>query len=307
MSERNLIVILGPTASGKSALGVKLAKKFHGVVISADSRQVYRGLDIGTAKITKQEMNDVPHYLLSVVSPKSQYSVAHYVRDVHRALKKINPSTPIFLVGGSPFYIKAITEPNSFSLVPPNPALRRRVEKNKTAQIIIIVKYKKFCRAKTKDQTKPRRRSRAIEIAQDSRQTTPLADLAAPPEFRRGEDAQRPGVVLKIGLLVPRKQLYARIDRRVDQRLQRGMISEVRKLRRQGLSWKRLDAFGLEYRWITKYLRGEITQPEMVQRLKGDIHDFTRRQLTWWKRDKNIHWVTLTTQAQTLAKKFLQS
>src|SRR4029078_4516477 len=115
---------------------ITLAKKYHGVVISADSRQVYRGMDIGTGKITKKEMKGVPHFLLSVASPKSQYSVARYVRDVSKVIKKTSPSTPIFLLGGSPFYIDALTKPNAFSSVPPNPTLRRRLAKKTTTQLV---------------------------------------------------------------------------------------------------------------------------------------------------------------------------
>ncbi len=297
---RKLIVILGPTASGKSALGVRLARKFKGIVISADSRQVYRGLDIGTAKITKREMRGVPHYLLSVASPQGQYSVSRYVRDVQRLLKRIPASTPVFVVGGSPFYIKALTEPISFSAVKPDLDLRRRLDAKSTNQLINLLTKLDPTRAKIIDRANRRRLIRAIEIALSQ----------SPPYTRRGA-----GVVkktedmrtIKLGLRVPRTKLYRKIDQRVDARIRQGMIREVRRLHAQGVSWKRLDAFGLEYRWIAKFLRGQLERAEMIARLKGDIHAFVRRQETWWRKEPDIIWLRTPADATQYVKKFLDA
>ncbi len=289
--DRQLIIILGPTASGKSALGVRLAKKFHGVIISADSRQVYSGLNLGTGKVTKREMDGVPHFLLDVAAPRGQYSVDRYVRDVARVLQHIPARTPIFLVGGSPFYIDALTKPGAYSPVPPNPALRRRLEKKSTPLLIAMLKKKNPERAKTIDPANRRRLIRAIEVANDKKTRT----FPVLPPFD----------ILQLGTKISKPKLHTNIARRVDRRLQAGMINEVRQLHRQGLSWKRLDAFGLEYRYLAAYLQKNITKPEMVAQLNSAIRHFAKRQMTWWKRDQDIVWVT-PTQAIPLVKKFLR-
>lgn len=295
----NIIVILGPTASGKSALGVTLAKKFGGVVISADSRQVYRGLDIGTAKITRREMRGVPHYLLDVASPRSQYSVARYVRDVQRFLKTIAERTPIFLVGGSPFYIDAVTRPGSHSSVPPNPKRRKGLEKKSNNQLRSMLKRLNPDRAKNIDWHNKRKVIRAIEVALF--RPPPRPELA---EGRRGTGVVEPLNILKLGLNPPRQKLFRVIDHRIDQRWNR-MLDEVRKLHSHGLSWTRLDGFGLEYRYVSRYVRGKMNKDEAVHQLKTASHDFVRRQMTWWKRDKDIHWVGNQNQAIHLARAWL--
>lgn len=291
-----LIVVLGPTASGKSRLGVRLAKKFHGVVISADSRQVYRGLNIGTGKIRKREMSGVPHYLLSLASPRGQYSVDRYVRDVTRIIKKIPADTPIFLVGGSPFYIDALTKLNSYSPVPPNPQLRRRLEKYSTGRLLGELRRRDPKRLQTIDTANRRRLIRAIEIPVG----TPL-----PKGGRAGGVGVSKFQILKLGLAVPKVKLHHNIDRRVDQRIRQGMLAEVRRLHRQGLSWRRLDAFGLEYRFLSRYLQGQLKKDEAIAQLKSAIHDFAKRQMTWWKRDQDIHWGS-PAQAERLVQSFLK-
>lgn len=296
MTPRNVIVILGPTASGKSKLGVRLAKKFHGVVISADSRQVYKGMDIGTGKITRKEMDGVPHYLLSVASPKTQYSVARYVQDVQKIMKKIPPAVPIFLVGGSAFYIKALTEPHSFSLVPPNQALRRQLERKTTAQLLALVKKKDSVRYATIDPANRRRLIRAVEVASF---VSPLPKKSI---TKAEVSALR---VLKIGLSVPRPELLKRIDRRIDTRMKRGMLEEVRKLRHQGVSWKKLEAFGLEYRFLARQIQGKLSKAEAIQQLKSSTHDFAKRQMTWWKRDQDIRWIQKSASGISWVKTFL--
>lgn len=287
---RRVIVILGPTASGKSRLGVRLAKKFRGVVISADSRQVYRGLDIGTGKISRRERRGVPHYLLDVASPRSQYSVARYARDVKRVLVKIPIATPVFLVGGSALYIKAVTEPGWFSGVPPQPALRRRLEKLTTPRLLDRLRRVAPERLATIDRANRRRLIRAIEIA-----TSPHAPTTTIPSAK----------ILKIGLSVPRPVLYRHIDRQIHQRLVSGMIGETAALHRQGLSWARIEALGLEYRVLVAHLRGRLTRSGTELQMKKVTHDFVRRQMTWWKRDQDIHWITNNQTAALYCRRFL--
>lgn len=289
---RNVIVILGPTASGKTSLGIALAKKFGGIVLSADSRQVYRGMNIGTAKVTKQEMDGIPHFLLDIASPKRQFTVAQYQRAALKVINKLPESTPIFVVGGSPFYIEAILDPLPFPEVKPNPALRKRLSKKTAAYLFRLLQKKDPHRANNIDRNNPRRLIRALEI---------IAALGTVPPRR----STSPYRVLKVGISLPRTRLYRNIDHRVDERMP-GMLYETARLHRHGISWKRLDGFGLEYRWMSKILKRLLTRREGVQRLKGDIHAFVRRQLTWWRKDKNIRWISNKKAAVRIASRFLK-
>lgn len=291
MERHSIIVILGPTASGKSALGVSLAKRFHGVVISADSRQVYRGLDLGTGKITKREMRGVLHYLLDIASPRTTFSVARYVRHAAHVIRRIPVQQPIFLVGGSPFYIDALTKPDSYSPIPPNPGLRRRLAAVSTTQLRAHLKRLDPARATVIDPANRRRLIRAIEIASVRH---PPSAIALPPMR-----------VLRIGIKMEKTALRRRIDRRVDARMRAGMLAEVRRLHTHGLSWKKLDNLGLEYRFLSRRLRGILKPPQADQQLKSAIRDFAKRQMTWWKRDDDIHWVTNPAQASGLVTTFL--
>lgn len=295
MKTRSLIVLLGTTASGKSTLGVRLAKRFRGVVISADSRQVYRGLNIGTGKITKREMRSVSHYLLDVASPRSQYSVARYVRDMQRILKKLNPATPVFLVGGSPYYIDAATKPGSFSSVPPNIALRKRLETKTIQHLTKCLTVLDPSRRHTIDLRNKRRLIRAIEIAEATK-NDPNTKSVLVPSLR----------VLKLGMTLPRPILYRTIDGRVDRRIRQGMIAEAVRLHRNGLPWKRMEELGLEYRFMSRYLRGALDKAAMIAQLKTAIHHFAKRQMTWYKRDPDIHWIRNAQEAEKCVRSFLQ-
>jgi len=287
-----LIIILGPTASGKSSLGIELAKKYNGIIISADSRQVYKGLNIGTAKVTKKERKMVPHFLLDVVSPKKYYSAAQFKKEALKIIKKYSQKKNIFVVGGSPFYIDSLISKKETFNIPPDYALRKRLEKLSLNELNKRLKKLNPKKAKNIDKNNPRRLIRAIEIAK----AKPKSKMLKTPKFK----------VLKLGLSLPRKKLYQKIDQRVDKRIQQGMIKEVKDLKKKGLSWKRLNAFGLEYRFVSKYLKGEFEKKEMIQKLKYAIHDFVRRQMTWFRKDKTIHWIKNKKQAQKLIKNFLK-
>ncbi|MFH0829036.1 MAG: tRNA (adenosine(37)-N6)-dimethylallyltransferase MiaA [Candidatus Kerfeldbacteria bacterium] len=290
--QRRLIVILGPTASGKSRLGVLLAKKFRGVILSADSRQVYCGMDIGTAKITRREMHKIPHFLLDIASPRRTFTVAQYQRAAINLLKRIPESAPVFIVGGSPFYIDVILNPLPFPDVKPNPTLRKRLAKKPVSQLFRMLQQKDPRRARTIDRKNPRRLIRALEIVH-ALGRVPLRSHHTPYH------------VLKIGINMPRKTLYKRIDERVDERVP-GILKETAELHRRGISWKRLDQFGLEYRWASRILNRKIPKREGIERLKGDIHAFSRRQMTWWRNDNNIHWIQNKRAAERLVSRFLK-
>lgn len=273
-------VVVGPTASGKSALAITLAKKHGGEVISADSRQIYKGMDIGTGKVTKKEMQGVPHHLLSVVSPKKQYSVERYKKEATKALQEIlsRGKTPI-ICGGTGFYVDALVRGTTLPSVPPNKELRKRLEKLSTEKLFALLKKKDPARAKTIDAKNPRRLIRALEIA-EALGTVP-----------KQKDAPLPNIHFEwIGIDLPDVTLKKKIHARLMERMKKGMVAEVKKLHSQGLSWKRLESFGLEYKWIAHYLQEKIEKKEMLEKLELDIWHYAKRQRTWFKKNKEIRW-----------------
>ncbi|MDO8520675.1 MAG: tRNA (adenosine(37)-N6)-dimethylallyltransferase MiaA [bacterium] len=283
-----IIVIVGPTASGKSALAVKLAKKFDGEIISADSRQVYRGMDIGTGKVTKREMRGVPHHLLSIASPKNVYTVAHYTRDAEHALEEIlkRGKLPI-ICGGTGFYIRALVDKLKLPNVPPDNVLRKRLEKKSTDELFELLKRLDPAFALRIDRHNPRRLVRAIEIARALGHVPPL-------------EAKTPYDPLFIGIILPTEKLAKRIHRRLLSRMKAGMLNEVRGLHRHGVSWKHMEEFGLEYRFCARYLTKKISKEEFLLQLENAIKQYAKRQMTWWKRDKRIHWITPTQKTEAL-------
>ena len=278
-----LIVLLGPTASGKSGLGITLAQRFHGEIISADSRQVYRGLDIGTAKVTPAEQAIVPHHMLDVADPREAYTVAQYQRDaitvINDILKRGNQP---FLVGGSPHYIQVVVDHLDIPRIEPQPELRAQLDKRPLSELLEQLEALDPQSTAAIDRNNPRRVIRALEVCLISGKPFSQQRKMAEPLYQS----------LLLGLEWPREVLYHRIDARVDERMQQGMVQEVQRLLDKGISDERLEALGLEYRYITRLLKGAFeNEDEMVQRLKYAIHDFTRRQLTWFRKDKRIVWV----------------
>ena len=278
-----LVVVEGPTASGKSTLGIVLAQTFSGEIVSADSRQVYRGLDIGSAKVTPEERAMVPHHLLDVADPGETYTVARFQQEAIAAIDSIlaRGHQP-FLVGGSPHYIQAVVDHLDIPPIAPQPELRARLEARPLADLLAELEQLDPQSAATIDRQNPRRIIRALEVCLVTGQPFSAQRRVAAPLYN----------CLLLAIDWPRPELYARIDQRVDERMQRGMVEEVRHLLAQGLSHERLESFGLEYRFISRFLRGEFaSEAEMVQRLKFAIHDFTRRQLTWFRKDQRITWI----------------
>jgi tRNA dimethylallyltransferase len=260
-------------------MAVRLAKKIGGEVISADSRQVYKGLNIGTGKITKLEMREIPHHLLDVVNPKKQFSVAEYKKLAERAIADIFKRKKIPIIcGGTGLYIDAVVNGIILPEVAPNIRLRKQLEKKTVKQLFAILKKLDPRRAKTIDAKNLRRLVRAIEIARAIGKSPNLE--ASLPSWN----------VLKIGLKLSDKILKQKIHIRLLSRIKQGMVAEVRRLNKGGLSWKRLEAFGLEYKYIALYLQKKITRDEMLTKLQTEIWRYAKRQNTWFKRDKNIKW-----------------
>ena len=277
---KKIIVIVGPTAVGKSALAVRLAKKLNGEIISADSRQVYRGLNIGTGKITKKEMAGVPHHLLDVTDPKKQFSAADFVRLGREKIAAVFSCHPIPIIcGGTGFYISALLGEISLSPTSPNLKLRQKLAKKSAVELFAILEKLNPARAAKIDRHNPRRLIRAIEIASEP------SDTPCP------QDVDTACLqVIKIGLTIPPEKLKEKIRARLLARLKKGMIAETKKLHRQGLSWKRMEELGLEYRYLARHLHDEISKKEMIEKLSTEIWRYAKRQMTWFKRDKNIHW-----------------
>ena len=275
----NLIVILGPTATGKSDFAVRLAKKIkHAEIVSADSRQVYKGLDIGSGKITKKEMRGIPHHLLDVADPKKVFAVSEYQKLANKAIADIiaRGNTPI-LVGGTGLYIDAVVYGTVFPEVPPNKPLRKKLETKKTPTLFKMLQKLDSARAKTIDAHNPVRLIRAIEIAKA---------LGKVPTFKQKEQYDTE----LIGLTLPDDVLKKKIHNRLLARMKIGMVREVTNLHKKGLSWKRLESFGLEYRSIALYLQKKISKKEMLVELEKATWQYTKRQMTWFKRNKKIIW-----------------
>lgn len=274
------IAIVGPTASGKTALSIAIAKAFSGEVISADSRQVYRGMDIGTAKVTPEEMSGVPHHLLDVCDPQEVYTAMDFVRDAHTALTDITKRGKLPVVaGGTFFYLDLLKGKIAIPEVAPNSDLRTELESLSNTELIEKLKALDPLRAEVIDVDNPRRLVRAIEIATTLGSVPTITPVESPYRW------------LTLGIDVPLTVLEERIRQRILDRLEQGMIEEVERLHQAGISFKRLESFGLEYRSIASYLKGQIRKENMIEELVTKTRQFAKRQKTWLKRDNSIVWL----------------
>ncbi len=274
-----LLVILGPTATGKSDLAVKLARKYNGEVVSADSRQVYKGLDIGTGKITQKEMRAVSHYMLDIVSPKKVFSVSEWKKLAEEKIRNIisRGKLPI-ICGGTGLYIQSIVDNVILPEVAPDTALRKKLEKKNVKELFSMLKKLDPERAGMIDGNNPVRLIRAIEIA---------TYLGKVPKMLKEKN---PYEILQIGLTLPEKELKKRIHFRLLSRIKDGMIKEAQNLHESGISWKRMNSLGLEYRSLAELLQKKLAHKEFVQKLEKEIWHYAKRQITWFKRDKKIKW-----------------
>jgi tRNA dimethylallyltransferase len=278
---QKLVVILGTNASGKSELGIRLASHFGGEIVSADSRQVYRGLDLGSGKITPAQAAAVKHHLIDVADVSEYYSLAQYQRAACSAIDSISAAGKLpFLVGGTGLYISAIVEGYQLVDAPPNDPLRAELESLSIPQLVERLEKADPAAASRIDKCNRRRLIRALEIA-----SAGYADSAGRRKSPRHD-------CLQLGLTWPRDILEERIRKRLQDRLAKGMIDEVAGLRSRGVSDLRLEKLGLEYRYISRYLRGELgTLDELFAQLEIAIRQFAKGQFTWFKRDTRIIWL----------------
>lgn len=282
MEKNKLIVILGTTACGKSGLGVALAKRYHGEIVSADSRQVYRGLDLGTGKITPEEMEGVPHHMLDVADPGESYSVAQFQRGAYEAIDAIAARGRLpFLVGGTGLYIRAVSEGYVFHAAPPDPALRARLETLSTQEL----RSGLAALGVGVDTDAWNNRPRLIRLLEKSRNgEDPHSEAQRQPRYD----------VLTLGVSFPRETVCRRIDERLLARLDAGMVQEVAELRLQGVSDEFLEGLGLEYRYILRYLQGTLpSEDALIDELGRAIKRFAKRQVSWFKKDKDVHWLDM--------------
>ena len=273
-----MIVIEGTNASGKSALGVKLAKRFGGEVISADSRQVYRRLDLGSGKITPEETDGVPHHLLDAAEPGEFFSMADFQRLAYEAADDIMSRGKVpFMVGGTGLYIDAVADGYVLSDRPPDLELRQRLEEYDTPDLYRMLKEKI-----PDTDIDPRNRHRVMRA---------LEKIEAD-DFRPG--TKKPKYeVLRLGVTWPRETLKKRIDERLERRLEQGMCDEVRGMLDDGVSKEFLLKLGLEYRYLTLYLTGEIGYEQMKDELARAIKRFAKRQMIWFRRHPDTVWLDM--------------
>ena len=275
-----LIVILGTNASGKSGLGVRLAERYGGEIVSADSRQVFRGLDLGSGKIAPEETRGVPHHLIDVCDPGDFFSMHDFQRLAYAAIDGILARGRLpFLVGGTGLYVASVTEGYVMSDRPPDLEYREYLETFETPKLYEMLKA-----ALPDTDVEPKNRNRVMRLLE---------------KLHAGDDhvprSQPRYDCLKLGVTWDRETLKARVDERLERRLDQGMIEEVRGLIDRGVSVEFLMKLGLEYRFITQYLTGAISsREEMVGLLSTAIKQFAKRQMTWFRRDGSILWLDMT-------------
>jgi len=285
---RPLVVVLGPTAAGKTALSLDLAERFDGEIVGADSRQIYREMDIGTAKPTPVEQARVPHHLIDLVTPDTAYSAAEFQRDAYAVIDAIHRRGRVpFLVGGTLLYVRAVTEGLRMPAAPPDLALRAELEAVLTTQgreeLFRRLQVLDSVTAAVIDANNPRRLLRALEIVLTTGRSKLELEGADPPPY----------TVLQIGVEWPRPVLYARIDRRVEEMVAAGLADETRRLLAAGYDPRLPSMTSLGYREMAAYLAGELTLEQATARIQIETHRFVRRQYTWFRRLRDVVWFNL--------------
>ncbi|MBO4505781.1 MAG: tRNA (adenosine(37)-N6)-dimethylallyltransferase MiaA [Lachnospiraceae bacterium] len=281
MVMNKLVIIAGTNASGKSGLGIELAQKYGAEIVSADSRQVFKGLDLGSGKVTAEEMKGVPHHLLDVAEPNEFFSLSHYQKLAYAAIDDIHArgGRP-FLVGGTGLYVNAVADGYNLNDAEPDPAIRQQVEAMSLEELTELIRQKNPGALERLDLKNKRRLERAAEKALAGKGT----ELPSEPRYE----------TLMIGVTWPRDVLYERIRERLDRRLKEGMIEEVENLRANGATDEFLYKLGLEYRYILMYLRGEFADFDaFYDKLFMEIRHLAKEQMTWFRKRTDINWIDM--------------
>jgi tRNA dimethylallyltransferase len=285
-----VIIICGSTATGKSALAVEIAKLIDGEVISADSRQVYTGLDIGSAKITVPEMEGIPHHLINVAEPNTIFTVADFQKLAQEKIADIHARGKMPIIcGGTGMYIDAVIYNTTFPEVIANPGLRKELEKYSAEELFEQLQTLDPDRATEIDSQNPVRLIRAIEIA---------TELGSVPKMKQMDSIYE---TLFIGLELSKELLQERIITRIQNRIP-ALFDEIKKLHNSGVSYERLHSFGLEYRYGSEHVQGNITLDEFNELLSTKTWQFAKRQMTWFKRNSEINWFNPINDQQKILK-----
>ncbi len=294
MRHNKLITILGPTASGKSDLAVKLCKKFDGEIISADSRQIYKEMNIGTAKITKEEMSNIPHYMIDIVKPDNNFTLAQFQKKTIKIIKDIQRRNKLpFLVGGTGLYIQSIVDNLKIPETKPNKKLRNRLEKLTNQELVNKLKKLDPQALKIIDIKNKRRLIRALEIC-----------LLTKKPFSEQRKKNKPIFdILQIGLKLDTRNLEQKISQRTKKMIRSGLIEENKKLLKKYGS-KPYSMSGIGYQEVILYLKNKITLEEVKELIKIHTRQYAKRQITWFKRDKKIKWIKNYSQAEKLIQLF---
>ncbi|MBC3887676.1 tRNA (adenosine(37)-N6)-dimethylallyltransferase MiaA [Acetobacterium paludosum] len=292
INKPRILVLAGPTASGKTALGVALAKKLNGEIISADSMQIYKYMTIGTAKVTTEEMQGVPHYLVDCVSPDEEFSVAKFKKAALKAIETIfgRGKLPI-IVGGTGLYINSLTLPWDFQKNDGNEEirLRLRAEAEMLGRETLYQRLKSVdpITAETVHPNNLNRVIRALEIYEINGKPKSYFD-------EKTKTQEIPYDYVMIGLKWPREVLYDRINRRIDLMIENGLIEETQMLLDRGYKWNLTALKAIGYKELGPYLRGEASMEEAVTILKRDSRHYAKRQMTWFRKDERIHWIEMS-------------
>ncbi|MCX6763995.1 MAG: tRNA (adenosine(37)-N6)-dimethylallyltransferase MiaA [Candidatus Moranbacteria bacterium] len=311
-----VIVILGPTASGKSDLAIRIAKKYNGEIISADSRQIYKYMPIGTGRVPKDKnpkseirnpkqiqnpkskdlffSGGVRHYLLDFINPKQEYNVSHFKKDTEKIIKDIlgRGKLPI-ICGGTGFWISALTDNKIFPEVKPDKDLRKRLEKESAEKLFAKLKKLDAERASVIDKYNKIRLIRALEICKAIGRVPKLVISNSRQEKNLNYKLPITNYqFIQIGIDIPKEKLYQNIKARLEKRFKAGLIKEVENLRKiYKLSWKKIQSFGLAYYWIPLYLKKKLSKEELFEKIYQAERDYSKRQMTWFKKDGRIFWI----------------
>ena len=299
-SKRPLVIITGPTASGKTALSIELAKQIGGEIISADSMQVYRHMDIGSAKVTKEEMDGVPHHLIDVLDPSEEFNVVRFQEMARKAMEEIYERGKIpIIAGGTGFYIQALLYDIDFTETDENNSIREELEqKARTEGASVLHAMLKEIDPESAEAIHENNVKRVIRAIEFYRQTgKKISD-----HNRQEREKSSPYQFLYYVIDLPRELLYSRIEQRVDQMIEQGLVEEVKALQAMGCTRDMVSMQGLGYKEILDYLNGQLTLDEAVYVLKRDTRHFAKRQLTWFRRERDVRWLELETFAGSREK-----
>lgn len=321
-----ILVILGPTSSGKSDIAIKIAKKFNGEIISADSRQIYRGMDVGTGKIPRDRKlskklalgnsessargrknpsfdskkiyfsHGIPHHMIDIISPRTDYNVAKFKNQAEKIIEDISKHGKLPIIcGGTGFWIQAVVDNVDLPEVKPDWSLRKKLEIYPAKKLFAILKKIDSERAVNIDPKNKVRLIRAIEICKSIGKVPKNSYALRIARYK----------TLQIGLKLSRDKLYKNIEERVKNRFKQGMVKEVEKLYKERLPWKKIQSFGLAYFWIPLYLQNKLSKKELFEKVIQAEKKYAKRQLTWFKRDQRIRWIKNYSEAEKLTRIFI--